>query len=59
MTRSKFEFPTEWSLYPEAPQEDSERPPLETNTEDPQVETAGPRTQPLVLAAGAAAPFLR
>ena len=59
MTRSKFEFPTEWSLYPEVPQEDSERSPLEKDTEDPRVETVEPRAEPRVFAAGASGPVLR
>jgi hypothetical protein len=56
MTRSKCEFPTEWSIYPDARQEDGERPPLEKTIKDLSVKTDETRMETRVFAAGASGP---
>jgi hypothetical protein len=58
MTRSKCEYPTEWSLYPDSPQDDGERPTLNPGSTDPQSKQAEPQTEPRTFAA-CAGPGLR
>ena len=59
MTRSKCEYPTEWSLYPDTPQDDGERPPVDTGISDPQSKQVEPRSEPRVFAAGGSGPLMR
>jgi hypothetical protein len=51
MTRSKFEFPTEWALYPDAPQDVEQYPPPDQKTKGPQVQIDDPRMASRVLTA--------
>ena len=59
MTRSKYEFHTEWSFYPDDPQDAGERTPVEKKTKDLPAKTDEPRLEPRVLAAGASGPVTR
>ena len=51
MTRNKYEFPTEWSICPDANQDERTQPPVETQPQDQETQPAEPQ-EPRAFAAG-------
>jgi len=57
MTRSNFEFPTEWSLCPDVKPDERQQPPVEANSQA--VLADDPGAEPRVFSAGGAGPSSR